>query len=394
VTAGLGTPSAAARLPRGRGAWIAGAVLGVALVAVLAVVFWPSAGDGDHTITVGTSNCGTGWTDPRPGEQTLTFRNTGNAAADVQVVEVGTGQVFGEIEGLAAGTTRPLRVALGGGGFAVRCAVEDQTPILGPAVRLAGAAATGGIVPVTENDLADPLAAYRDYLRGGMDELVRATDALRDTVHGGDLAAVRAAWLPAHLDYQRLGAAYDAFGDAGHAIDGGPDGHPDGVADPGFTGFRRLEYGLWHGEQASALTPVTDQLADDVHGLRNGFDDLRIDPRDLGLRGHEILEDTVRQTLTGHDDQGSGTGLATARANLDGTRALLAAVRPVLAPRYPRLSEVDKELDRTQALLDSSQGVPLSQLSTDQRQHLNGALNQLVEDLAPVAVILEPRRTQ
>ena len=35
------------------------------------------------------------------------------------------------------------------------------------------------------------------------------------------------------------------------AIDGSPDGLPDGVNDPSFTGFYRIEYGLWHGQSAS-----------------------------------------------------------------------------------------------------------------------------------------------
>ncbi|GAA3156073.1 hypothetical protein GCM10017687_87630 [Streptomyces echinatus] len=57
-------------------------------------------------------------------------------------------------------------------------------------------------------------------------------------------------------------------------------------------------------------------------------------PRPAGLRAHEILENTVQFELTGRTDYGSGSNLATARANLDGTRAVLspaasAAHRPV-----------------------------------------------------------------
>ena len=42
---------------------------------------------------------------------------------------------------------------------------------------------------------------------------------LKNAIDRGDLAAARSAWLPAHLQYERLGAAYDAFG-LGTAPDG------------------------------------------------------------------------------------------------------------------------------------------------------------------------------
>ncbi len=66
------------------------------------------------------------------------------------------------------------------------------------------------------------------------------------------------------------------------------------------------------------------------------------------------MENTLQFELTGGTDYGSGTNLATARANLDGTRAVLDVLRPLLAPRYPDLSKVDTWLTRTQAALDAA----------------------------------------
>ena len=37
---------------------------------------------------------------------------------------------------------------------------------------------------------------------------------------------------------------------------------------------------------------------------------------DIGLRTHEILENTLQFQLTGHDDYGGGTTLATTLANI------------------------------------------------------------------------------
>lgn len=344
-------------------------------------------------VTVGTSGCGAGWA-PRAGEQTVHLVNRGTAAAEVQVVAVPSGAVLGEVEGLGAGLTRPVRVVLGGGDFAIRCVVEDAGPITGPAVHIAGPAAAPGVVPVTDNDLTGAVRAYRDYTAEGLTTLVHRTTGLRAAVRGGDLGQARSAWLPAHLAYVRLGAAYGAFGDADSLINGGPEGLPRGVADPDFTGFRRLEHGLWHGQSVAALTPVADKLLADVTALRASFPRSQLDPRDLGLRAHEVLEDVDRDTLTGVADQGSGSELAEVEASLDGTRELVAVLRPVLATRYPALSEVDAGMTRLSGLLSGLRPYhPLDALSHSEREQVNGAVGDLVEKLAPIAVICEPRRT-
>ncbi len=106
---------------------------------------------------------------------------------------------------------------------------------------------------------------YQAYVTGALPGLIAQTTALAARRRrGGDLAKARADWLTAHLSYERLGAAYGAFGDADGAINGTADGLPDGVTDDGFTGFHRLEYGLWNGQAAATLVPIAQQLITDV----------------------------------------------------------------------------------------------------------------------------------
>ncbi len=77
-------------------------------------------------------------------------------------------------------------------------------------------------------------------------------------MRGGNLATARRDWLTAHLQYETLGDAYGAFGDFDTEIDGRAD--PTGVSSPQWTGFFRLEYGLWHGQSLTSLAPVADTL--------------------------------------------------------------------------------------------------------------------------------------
>ncbi|HEX3783499.1 MAG TPA: EfeM/EfeO family lipoprotein [Pseudonocardiaceae bacterium] len=269
-----------------------------------------------NTLIVSQSACGTGWTAPKAGAQNLVVDNTGDASAEADLVEVRTGKVLSEIEGLGINTSETMRVSLGPGDYALRCLIEDVDPIMGPTVHVTGTGTSNpAVVPVTSDDLLQPLKEYQSYVTAGVADLVTKTDALDAAVHGGNLDAARTAWLPAHLSYEQLGAAYDAFGDYDGEINGTQAGLPGGVADPNFTGFHRVEYGLWHGQSAAELTGPTDQLDSFVHGLRSDLPQMETQALDLGLRAHEIMENTLQFEFTGETDEGSGTNLATARCS-------------------------------------------------------------------------------
>ena len=369
---------------------IAGAVL---LLAVAGDAGTSPAGAAlPAAIQASVTGCGTGWAHPHAGGQVIALRNDGATAADVTLIDPATGAVYAEVEGLGPGVTRRLRLSLGGGTYVFRCGDDGGgDPVLGPPTRIAGpAGGSRGVLPVTSNDLYAPARAYGGYVTAGLDRLIARTATLSAAVDDGDLHAARTAWTPAHLAYERLGAAYGTFGDFDGAINGGTAGLPGGTHDSGFTGFHRLEYGLWHGESASSLRKVADRLDHDVKALKSDFPHQRMDPADLPLRAHEILENTLQFQLTGRADQGSGTTLQTAAANVEGTREVLGVLRPLLRPRYPALPQVDTWLDRMDAQLKGRSSV--DDLSAAQRERLNGTAGQLLELLAPVATIAEPRR--
>ncbi|HVV21165.1 MAG TPA: EfeM/EfeO family lipoprotein [Pseudonocardiaceae bacterium] len=361
----------------------------------------PAEAAAADAITVSHTGCGSGWTDPHGGAQSLTLKNDDSVAGEADLVAVGgpnDGKVYGEIEGMGPGTTVTMRVTLGPGSYAIRCVMEDLDPVTGRAVRIGGnARSNAGAAVVTSTDLLGPLKAYQAYLVHGVAVLVTRTDALAASVRSGNLTRARTDWLAAHLRYETLGAAYDAFGDYDGEINGTTAGLPGGVHDPDFTGFHRVEYGLWHGESAASLARVTDQLDSYVHGLRHDLPQVQPQALDIGLRAHEIMENTLQFELTGRTDYGSHSNLATASANLAGDREVISVLRPLLTGRYPRLSEVDTWANRLRALLDAQHHgatwTPVTQLSRAAREKLDGTLSQLVEYLAPVAAITEPRRT-
>jgi iron uptake system component EfeO len=329
--------------------------------------------------------------------RTFDLHNSSDSAAEVYLEDPGSQVVYGEVEGIGPGTTRQLTVRLGKGTYAFKCVPDDADAVTGPSVRIAGGQRGPGAAPVSEHDLIPPALAYQKWVGGGLDDVVRLTAKLKDAIDREDLAAARSAWLPAHLQYERLGAAYDAFGDADAAINGTDAGLQGGVHDKDFAGFHRIEHGLWHGEPAGGLRAPAAALLKAVTGLRDSWSQTRMDPAQLGLRAHEILENTVQFELTGRTDYGSGSDLATARADLDGTREVLSRLNPLLATRYAGLPELQEKLDQAQHTLDGfhhgDSWTPLDRLTRTEREHVNAVLGDLVERLASVATLCDPRRT-
>jgi iron uptake system component EfeO len=348
-----------------------------------------------NLITMTSDSCGGSWQVAGPGWHTIQIRNGNDVGGEVDLTDPATGGIYAEIAGFGPQTTTPMTLDFGSGRYAFRCLFQDADPMLGTTVTVAGhVTGTPAQLGTPFNDLLQPAKQYQAYIEKGLGTLLRLVTTLDSDIQAGNLGAARRDWLAAHLQYQRLGAAYDAFGDFDDEIDGRADAL--GVTSPKWTGFYRLEYGLWHGQPAAELKPVATTLKSDVSQLLAGWPHQEIQLIDIGLRTHEILENALQFQLSGHDDYGSGTTLATTLANIDGTRELLSVLRPVLVLRYPALPAVNTWLDRLQADLlkqrsPGGQWTPVSALSPAARQQIDAACDQALTELAPIATITEPR---
>jgi iron uptake system EfeUOB component EfeO/EfeM len=251
-------------------------------------------------------------------------------------------------------------------------------------------------MPITYNDLIPSAKKYVTEEEAAIKVMAPETAALAAAVRGGNLAAARRDWLTAHLQYETLGDAYGAFGNFDTEIDGRADAV--GVSSPQWTGFYRLEYGLWHGQSLPSLAPVAAALNRYVDQLAVWWPTQEVTLSDLGRRAHEVIENALEFQLTGHDDYGSGTTLASTVAAISASRVLLALLRPLLASRYPGLPSVYSGLDQLQSLLERERRpdgwwVPESALPVSARQAIDAACGQVLQELAPIAAITEPRNS-
>ena len=348
-----------------------------------------------NLVTVSSNQCGGAWSVQGPGWHTFQIDNQSTGGGEIDLIDPANGAIYAEVENTGPGTITPMRLNLGSGTYAFMCNFNDFNTQVGAKVTVGGhAKGTPAILPVSYNQTIPYAKKYQAHAEAGLKVLARKTATLAADVRAGDLTAAKKDWLTAHLRYQTLGAAYGTFGDYDGEIDG--DANATGVNSPDWTGFYRLEYGLWHGQSAKELTPVAATLDKNVKALLAWWPAQQIPLSDVGLRTHEVLENALQFQLTGNDDYGSGTTLATTLANIQGTRYLLSLLHPLLAPRYAGLPAVYSGLDRLQSLIEkehrpNGMWVPVSALPASARQAIDAACGAVLQSLAPIASITEPR---
>jgi high-affinity iron transporter len=238
----------------------------------------------------------------------------------------------------------------------------------------------------------DAVTAYHEYVAGRLAELRQHLLTLRAAIGNGDVDAAMQSWLDAQQTWQRVGAAYGSFGDLGDAIAPGSRGLEGGASSPEFKGLRRIEYGLWRGQGAGELIPVADQLLADLDALEAKLPETAVEPSDMPLRLHEILEDAQRDHLSGRGDQGSGLALALARADVEATQEVLDLLRGLLErlkAGFP--ARLDAELAALAAAIDATQKdgawTDYAKVPLAQRQAVNAALGRVLESLSLVPAI-------
>jgi high-affinity iron transporter len=410
-----GAPEGAAAGSASRWQWLAGhrpwtvagaLVVVPAIAAGSLIAALPAAGSAvASAVTVTRTGCAPDWTSASAGAQTFTVENQSGLPGEINLDDA-SGDIVAEIETIGAGTSAQLSATLYSGTYVFRCFMGSLPATVSRPVQVTGAGnapaanPTKGtavaIKPVTASELAGPNKQYQAYAAGQLADLAQAVSQIQADLRRGDLAAAKQDWLTAQLDWERVGASYDSFGNLGLAVDGLPDGLPDGVNDKNFTGLHRLEYGLWHGQSAATLLPAAATLASNVAAVRQNLtsDDLAGDPTNLPIRAHEILEDALRDHLSGIDDLGGDAAFAMTYADVDVTTAVLGYLAPLLNARQPGLPAIaDSELSILQAALLATrvngQWESLAAASVSAREHVDAAIDAVLETLAAVPDLLE-----
>lgn len=358
-------------------------------------------------VQVSQEACGSGWTGGAAGPVTLALWNSSGRNAEAALENATTHEYLLYAENLGADVTRSVTLTLGPGSYRLLCFVDDETGVAGPARRVTGSyagAVTPAVLPVSATDLIEPLLDYQRWISGRLAILQRQLTRFESRLRRGDWDGAKRSWLTTHRSWILLGAAYDAFGDVGDAIDGRPSAGVAPATDQDLTGFHKIEALLWaqgrptRHRMRAVILPTVRSVAASVTEIQQGWGTtFQVAPLDMGLRTHEILEDGLRWDLTGRTDAGSHTTLAALDAEVAGTRAVLSFLRPLLRPRDADLAATDAWLHRFKADVDryrraKDSWTPLQHLGARRLARLHADLDRTLEYLSEIAVLTDPEK--
>jgi iron uptake system EfeUOB component EfeO/EfeM len=261
--------------------------------------------------------------------------------------------VVEERENIAPGLSQVINANLLPGDYQITCGL------------LSNPRGTLKVTPTAESDaqakakpsmvaFIGPLSEFRVYLSSQGSGLVKAVTALEQAIEAGDLTQAQALYVPAREAYQRLAPASQRLAELDNAINARADYFEKREQDPAFSGFHRLEYGLFQQRNLDGLTPVAQRLVTDVTSLKQQLLAQSLPPEQLVsivVRNLNSLADV--RAASGEEERYSHIDLNGFAANLDATRKVVDLMRPLLTKSAePLLPGIDSAITALDAQLN------------------------------------------
>ena len=212
--------------------------------------------------------------------------------------------------------------------------------------------------------------------------------SLVDAVKAGKLAEAQRAYAPAHLHYERIEPIAELFNDLDGSMDSREDDFEKKADDPKFTGFHRLEKGLFADKSVDGLAPFADKLMADTLDLQKRIADLTIAPKILVGGAADLIEEVASKKISGEEDRYSRTDLWDFQSNIDGAQKITALLDPLIRKQDAELSgRLRDNFDKVDALLakyktDGGGFESYDKLSEKDRNALKAPITALAEDLS------------
>jgi iron uptake system component EfeO len=233
------------------------------------------------------------------------------------------------------------------------------------------------------------VADYKTWVVAEVDALVADTAKFTDAVRAGDVAEAKRQYALSRVRWERI----EPIAGLVEAIDGKVDARVDdfeGVDDPKFTGWHRLEYHLWKLGSTKGTKAFADQLDQDIATLDEQIKTLEFPPAAVALGPAELIEEVSQGKITGEEDRYSRTDLWDFDANVDGSKKLFELLTPALQAKDAALTsqiaagfgDVEESLSEyanTNGTFD-----PYTALKSDDKTRMQAQLADLSEKLARI----------
>jgi iron uptake system component EfeO len=323
------------------------------------------------------------------GTLTFTVTNAGNKVTEFYLYGAGD-RIMGEVENIGPGLTRQLVVEVPDGGtYTTAC----KPGMAGDGIR-APFTVTGQATRSVDTNakLAEATANYKHYITAQVSALVPKTQEFADAIKAGNVDQAKALYPVTRTYYERIEPVAGSFAILDPRLDGREnDGRAPGVT---WTGFHRLEKDLWVDGLKPDSSTVADQLVTDVKELQTrATTTLALNPAELGNGATELLGEVSTGKITGEEERYSHTDLWDFRANVEGSQAAVAALRPVIDQKDPTLGPViDERFAAVDKLLDGyrvGDGFKsYTELAQNDIKRMTDAIDALSEPISKVAGVV------
>lgn len=337
------------------------------------------------TVTADDTTCAVAVTEMPAGVQVFRISNDGKKVTEFYIFAAGD-RIVGEVENVAPGLSRDLRVDLPVGAYQAVC----KPGMVGQGIRRPLTVTAGPSLSAAAVDpsLLSAAETYAAYVREQADDLLTRTKIWVAEVKSGDERAARAGFASTRAPYERIEPVAETFADLDPRIDARDTDLPEGEA---WTGFHRLEKDLWTGTRADPA--VADQLLADVTTLHARLTTQSFTALEIANGAKTLLDEVATKKVTGEEDHYSHTDLSDFAANLDGCRAAVDALRPAINGRDAALGpSIDEQFTAVGALLTRHRkGAGYADYTTvtpAQVRELSDAINALAEPVSRLGAVV------
>jgi iron uptake system component EfeO len=246
---------------------------------------------------------------------------------------------------------------------------------------------------VKRADLEKATADYKIYAMQEVNRLLVDAKAFTDRVIAGDVEGAKALYGSSRIGWERIEPIAESFAAFDSVIDLRVDDFQS-EDDPEFTGFHRIEVGLFKYNTTQGYEPFAKKLMTDLQEFKACVSTLEIEPRDMVRGASELIEEVAQGKIAGEEDRYSHADFWSFKANLEGSEKIVALLRPMIATLDPALlQQIDRDFAAVYQLLAKyalPEGgfVTYDKLNSKDKQRLQADLARLAESLSKLPGIL------
>ncbi|MEO5899079.1 MAG: iron uptake system protein EfeO [Ilumatobacteraceae bacterium] len=274
------------------------------------------------------------------GEISFSVKNSTDSRAEFEIVTPAPQIALEKF--LEAGKSDTYKLTLPAAEYVLICGSPLSTK---GKLTLTGAGGTGASVTGSTVDptaLARAVTDYTAYINGEVAKLQTGVTAFTDAVRAGDTDQAKALYAGARVPWESIEPVAELFPDSDAVIDSRADDFDKAEADPDFSGFHAIEYGLWAQGTSNGATvdlpALADRLDSDIAALITSVKGITIQPQTMTGGAGALIEEAAQTKITGEEDRYSHTDVTTLAANVDGSEEIFNLLEPLLTNANAQLT--------------------------------------------------------